>query len=139
VGLKRRRPGRRWHAVRQPQSNQRGIETPSAPAALPARRAGLNRTSVGLKLHLHVPEAVGRVEDEPQSNQRGIETGLRSADPFFLQEPQSNQRGIETAARTEARNALRACLNRTSVGLKRRWRCRPGSPPGRASIEPAWD
>jgi len=57
-----------------PQSNQRGIETlPGAGDPVPAV-AGLNRTSVGLKLErthrLHVDAP------EPQSNQRGIETGF---------------------------------------------------------------
>ena len=35
--------------------------------------------------------------------------------------PQSNQRGIETGVSTVGGVGVGACLNRTSVGLKRRW------------------
>ena len=56
--------------------------------------AGLNRTSVGLKLRDPDPAA--------------------GAQPL----PQSNQRGIETIAQKARAPGIHLCLNRTSVGLK---------------------
>jgi len=77
-------------------------------------RSGLNRTSVGLKLlffphHDHAARG-------PQSNQRGIETRSRPGPCPPHRRPQSNQRGIETAVAPQ-----------------------PGVRLPKASIEPAWD
>ncbi len=58
--------------------------------------AGLNRTSVGLKL-------AQEGEERPQS----------------WIAPQSNQRGIETIVKIEDPEEIFLGLNRTSVGLKR--------------------
>ena len=102
-----------------------------------AYRAGLNRTSVGLK---------------------AVNPDLFICDVSL---PQSNQRGIESTNHLSATTAKEICLNRTSVGLKvnpqleaQLRRALPqsnqrgiesASPPHqvllglRASIEPAWD
>ena len=89
----------------------------SLPTDPEIRTAGLNRTSVGLKL--------GRIverEDlaiKPQSNQRGIETTEKPPGQAFPGSgPQSNQRGIETRSRRSSVRTASAGLNRTSVGLK---------------------
>ncbi len=39
-----------------------------------------------------------------------------------MREPQSNQRGIETDVLTNVAAVIIGCLNRTSVGLKRKGR-----------------
>ena len=101
-----------------PQSNQRGIETPTTGTEGHSPIPGLNRTSVGLK---HQPTTLGVPNPwGPQSNQRGIETELIQlfAEPAESP-PQSNQRGIETGTRLGSGEPQWPRLNRTSVGLKR--------------------
>jgi len=78
-------------------------------------RGGLNRTSVGLKLHFPHPgggwgEGLNRTS-----------VGLKPTSGAFIMNcpplPQSNQRGIETIL-VALIVRIRMCLNRTSVGLK---------------------
>ena len=136
VGLKHAIGNKQTISEREPQSNQRGIETSSS--SFPTSNLSrLNRTSVGLKPR---PKGMMLVEEpSPQSNQRGIETGgfedgrlsfvaglnrtsvgLKQLTPasadIDLTRPQSNQRGIETSPSRRRPPAERL-----------------------ASIEPAWD
>ena len=123
----------------RPQSNQRGIETRAGNRNAGTDSTRLNRTSVGLKQRIEgktpsPPRRLNRTSVGlkpyvswpvwglshcwPQSNQRGIETqaSLRASNPRLA--PQSNQRGIETTLQAQCLAGHRACLNRTSVGLK---------------------
>ena len=74
----------------------------------------LNRTSVGLKREISIPEF--RICFVPQSNQRGIETQICPYGSSRPPTPQSNQRGIETQVIVHRPTLLEL-----------------------ASIEPAWD
>ncbi len=101
-----------------PQSNQRGIETVKSGRSWRLASAGLNRTSVGLKLKTQA----ARKDDYDAVGLNRTSVGLKLVHLRVMGaisgSPQSNQRGIETRQRRQGPRAD-AGLNRTSVGLKR--------------------
>ena len=123
--------------MKEPQSNQRGIET-RIRCCWRTRRSAPQSNQRGIETRGF--PTTGGTARRPQSNQRGIETpgpaqplrnncglnrtsvGLKLPTPLEALRaqglPQSNQRGIETEAEHPILIRPLPRLNRTSVGLK---------------------